>query len=109
MVYHHPSLTGLMLWLRYGVLRGKSLRKTVYDHLKSPGTKTYTQNEARRLMEGFEDIRCNKSSAPVTFCLTSPRLFLGSFYKLVWRFYPRPLAEVLAHLGFVPAYQSPKT
>src|SRR6185369_6630904 len=57
MVYHHPSLTGLMLWLRYGVLRGKSLRKTVYDHLESPGTKTYAQEEARRLMEGFENIQ----------------------------------------------------
>src|SRR4030095_3364706 len=64
MVYHHPSLTGLMLWLRYGVLRGKSLRKTVYDHLESPGTKTYTQNEARRLMEGFEDIRVQQEFSP---------------------------------------------
>src|SRR5579863_2420865 len=31
MIYHHPSLTGLMLWLRYGILRGKSLRQSVYD------------------------------------------------------------------------------
>ena len=26
MLYHHPSLTGLMLWLRFGVLQGKSIR-----------------------------------------------------------------------------------
>jgi ubiquinone/menaquinone biosynthesis C-methylase UbiE len=24
MLYHHPSLTGAMLWLRYGILRGQS-------------------------------------------------------------------------------------
>ena len=29
MMYHHPSWTGLMLWLRYGLLRGKSLRQSV--------------------------------------------------------------------------------
>ena len=26
MIYHHPSLTGLMLWFRYGIFRGKTLR-----------------------------------------------------------------------------------
>ncbi len=34
MLYHHPSLTGAMLRLRYGVSRGKSLRRAVYDHLE---------------------------------------------------------------------------
>ena len=34
MVYHHPSVTGAMLWLRYGILRGKSLRQSVS---RSPG------------------------------------------------------------------------
>jgi len=43
MLYHHPSLTGAMLWLRYGILRGLSLRQTVYEHLESPGTKSYTR------------------------------------------------------------------
>ena len=33
MIYHDPSLTGFMLWLRYGFLRGKSLRQAVHDHL----------------------------------------------------------------------------
>ena len=55
MVYHHASLTGLMLWLRYGALRGKSIRQTVYEHLESPGTKTYTKAEIPSLMEGFEN------------------------------------------------------
>ena len=45
MLYHHPSLTGAMLWLRYGALRGKSMRQTVYERLESPGTKTYTKAE----------------------------------------------------------------
>lgn len=94
MVYHHPSLTGLMLWLRYGVLRGKSLRKTVYDHLESPGTKTYTQDEALRLMKGFEDIRLQQEFSPGDLLLNQPSSrFQGSFYRLIWKLYPRPLAR----------------
>jgi hypothetical protein len=40
MRYHHPSLSGavLWLWLRFGIFSGKSLRRVVYDHFESPGT-----------------------------------------------------------------------
>src|SRR5205809_797716 len=53
MLYHHPSLTGMMLWLRYGAWRGKSMRRTVFDHLQSPETKTYTKAEVRALMQVY--------------------------------------------------------
>src|SRR5436189_83951 len=48
--------TGMMLWLRYGGWRGKSMRRTVFDHLESPETKTYTKAEGRALMQGFESV-----------------------------------------------------
>jgi ubiquinone/menaquinone biosynthesis C-methylase UbiE len=56
MVYHRPSLVGLMLWARYALLAGSPLR-TVTDvyahHLESPGTKGYTVEEGHMLARQF--------------------------------------------------------
>lgn len=99
MIYHHPSLTGLMLWLRYGWWRAKSLRRTVYDHLESPGTKSYTEDEARRLMEGFEEIALRQEFSPGDLLLNEPSgRFRGMFYRIVWKLYPRRLVRGLGRL-----------
>ena len=90
MVYHHPSLTGLMLWLRYGMLRRKSIREVVYQRLESPGTKTYNQAEALSLMEGFEEVRMRQVFSPGDLLLHRPSArFQSLLYRLVWKFYPR--------------------
>lgn len=60
MIYHKHALVGYMLWLRYGLLRGKpwrSLSDIYASHLESPGTKAYTMNEARRLCQRFAEVR----------------------------------------------------
>ncbi len=94
MVYHHPSLTGLMLWLRYGLFSGKTLRRSVYDHLESPGTKTYTRDEARALLTGFEDIVMRQAFSPGDLLLNRPsRRFQSRWYRLAWKLYPRALAR----------------
>ena len=96
MVYHHPSLTGLMLWLRFGVLRGKSLRRSVYEQLESPGTKTYTQNEAKELMAAFENVTLRQVFSPGDLLLNRPSArFRSPFYRLAWKVYPRGLARWL--------------
>ncbi len=96
MLYHHPSLTGLMLWLRYGIFRGKSLRQAVYEHLESPGTKTYTQSEARGLMGGFEQVTARQVFSPGDLLLHRPSIrFRSPFYGLAWKLYPRTLARKL--------------
>ncbi|HUM04676.1 MAG TPA: class I SAM-dependent methyltransferase [Terriglobales bacterium] len=90
MIYHHPSLTGLMLWLRYGLWRGKSLRQTVYEKLESPGTKSYTKDEARSLLEGFEQIELRQVFSPGDLLLNEPsQRFQGRFYRIIWALYPR--------------------
>ncbi|MCX5724489.1 MAG: class I SAM-dependent methyltransferase [Nitrospirae bacterium] len=64
MIYHTHSLVGYMLWLRYGLLAGKpwrSLRDIYAQHLESPGTKAYTEAEAREMCTRFT--RCEM--APV--------------------------------------------
>lgn len=94
MIYHHPSITGFMLWLRYGFLRGKSLRQSVYDHLESPGTKSYTQAEARALLQGFEQIEFRHAFSPGDLLLNEPSArFQGLAYRIVWRLYPRFLVR----------------
>lgn len=96
MIYHHPSLTGFMLWLRYGILRGKSLRETVFHHLESPGTKSYTQEEARALLQGFEAMELKQVFSPGDLLLSEPSdRFRSPFYRMIWRLYPRRMARIL--------------
>lgn len=60
MVYSKWSFIGLMLWARYGLLRGSpftSLATICSRHLESPGTKAYTVAEARQLMSAYCDVK----------------------------------------------------
>ena len=94
MIYHHPSITGAMLWLRYGIWRGKSLRRAVFDHLESPGTKSYTQEEARSLLAGFCDIRFEVAFSPGDLLLHQPSArFQSAFNRAIWKLYPRRLVK----------------
>ena len=59
MVYQTWSLVGLMLWLRYGLGRGKpftSMAEIYATHLESPGTKAYTCREAAQLFAGASGV-----------------------------------------------------
>jgi SAM-dependent methyltransferase len=61
MLYHHRLLTGMMLWLRYGIFRGKPRRHAVCERLENPGTKTYTEAEVRAMLSqsgGLHDWAC---------------------------------------------------
>jgi len=94
MLYHHPSLTGLMLWLRYGVLRGKPLRQAVHDHLESPGTKSFTKDEVRSMMSGFESVEISQVFSPGDLLLNRPsHRFQTPSYRLVWTLFPRAIAR----------------
>jgi ubiquinone/menaquinone biosynthesis C-methylase UbiE len=94
MIYHHPSITGAMLWLRYGLLHGKSLRQSVFDHLESPGTKSYTQAEALALLDGFMDVKMRVAFSPGDLLLHQPSLrFRSQFYRLIWKLFPRAMVR----------------
>lgn len=59
MIYHKYSLVGYMLWVRYGLLKGRLFRSLgdIYaNHLESPGTKAYTQEEARKMFVLFSKV-----------------------------------------------------
>ncbi len=97
MLYHHPSLTGILLWLRYGMLRGKSIRKSVYEHLESPGTKTYTRQEALSHMQEFRKVDTRLVFSPGDLLLHQPSArFQSSFYRWAQKIYPRWLLKAVA-------------
>ncbi len=97
MLYHHPSLTGLMLWLRYGIWRGQSVRSCVYDRLESPGTKTFTKNEVLALMKGFDNVRLRQVFSPGDLLLHKPSTrFRGRPYKVLWKLFPRRIIQSTA-------------
>ncbi len=59
MIYQTWSLVGLMLWLRYGLGRGKpftSMAEIYSKYLESPGTKAYTCDEAKELFAGASGV-----------------------------------------------------
>lgn len=94
MIYHHRSITGFMLWLRYGLFRGKSLRQSVFDHLESPGTKSYTLGEAETLFEGFTNVKMQVVFSPGDLLQHQPSArFQSGFYRLVWKLFPRPVVR----------------
>jgi ubiquinone/menaquinone biosynthesis C-methylase UbiE len=90
MLYHHPSITGLMLWLRYGVGRGQSMRRCVYERLESPGTKTFSVAEVRAMLSEFENIDVQQVFSPGDLLLHAPSArFQGRFYRWIWKLFPR--------------------
>ena len=67
MIYHKYSMVGLMLWLRYALLKGRpwrSLRGVYAQHLESPGTKAYSRAEAKRLLLQFSDVKISTPQSP---------------------------------------------
>lgn len=103
MIYHRPSIVGLMLWTRYGLAAGhptRSLSDIYACHLESPGTKGYTAAEARRLLAPF-------SAYKVWSTISFGDLLLGEVGQqhsgrglaVAKQFWPRPLVRRLPQLG----------
>jgi SAM-dependent methyltransferase len=56
MIYHRWSISGYLLWLRYGMLAGMNLEQVYARYLESPGTKAYTVAEAEQMFAKFSDV-----------------------------------------------------
>jgi SAM-dependent methyltransferase len=57
MIYHRPSIVGLLLWARYALATGKprtSFTNIYANHLESPGTRGFTVAEGRALVDNFK-------------------------------------------------------
>lgn len=112
MIYHRPSVVGLMLWARYGLGMGhpaRSLTDIYARHLESPGTKGYTVSEARGLVAPFR--ACGIRSA-----IGFGDLLLGEVGQqhggrglaIAKRLWPRPLIRRLPALGLLLLIEATK-
>ena len=103
MIYHRPSVVGLMLWARYGLAAGRPSR-TLTDvyarHLESPGTKGFTVAEACQLVAPFGtyEIRSAVSFGDLLLGEVGQQ-HAGRGLMLAKRFWPRPLVRRLPGLG----------
>jgi ubiquinone/menaquinone biosynthesis C-methylase UbiE len=101
MVYHRPSWVGWMLWARHALGRGRVLqspRRVIFEHLESPGTKSYTVHEARRMLDraGFEQIGVRPRLCSGDLLMIKPsRRYAGTAYRLLRTLYPRWFVRLL--------------
>lgn len=97
MVYHDPSWVNLMLWVKHGIREGISPKEAAFRHLESPGTKCYSVEGARALLQPFSEVlRIEPRLCPADLLLTRPSSrHLGLLDRAVWRLWPRPLVRAL--------------
>lgn len=87
MVYHRYSLLALQSWIHYGLFRGQPFRSPkalIAEHLESPGTKTYTVAQARRMFGELKGVEVHTIVTRYDLRL-SRRLFLPGWLR---RFVP---------------------
>ncbi|HST20334.1 MAG TPA: class I SAM-dependent methyltransferase [Blastocatellia bacterium] len=101
MIYHDPSWTGLMLYVQHALMRGHlnmKMREVVFQHLESPGTKTYTVDEARQFLSkiGFSGIELSKRLGPGDLLMIKPsKKYDSTFFRMIWKIYPRWLVRLI--------------
>jgi hypothetical protein len=84
MLYHRPSWVAIAAWIRWSLLGGKpfrGLKRTVADHVESPGTMALTVDELRDLLVDFADVQIrvvgtywDRAFVPVLGTLAGSRL-----------------------------------
>ena len=97
MIYHSPSMVGLMLWARYGLLAGTPLRtlRDIYaKHLESPGTQAFSVREAREMFSRFTTVSLRTQLGHGDL-LQGPvgQRHRGPLLSLACAIWPRPLIK----------------
>ena len=101
MVYHVPSWTAWLLWLRHGLWVGRSfasLKEVISCHLESPGTKAYTSAEISSLLRniGFEDIHIEVKLGPSDLLkIELSHKYKTMIYRIAKLIYPSWLIKAL--------------
>jgi SAM-dependent methyltransferase len=105
MLYHYPSVFAYLVWMLYGPLKGKfvSPRKIIFDHVESPGTKSFTEAEMREMLAGCGAGPAIDPPVRIQTYLASPDfLSFGlseKYQNRKWQFiqhiYPRRLVKLL--------------
>ncbi|MBO8244247.1 class I SAM-dependent methyltransferase [Prochlorococcus marinus XMU1411] len=102
MVYSDFSATGIMLWMLYGLAKGKpflSQEEIIFKYLESPGTKCYSKKELLKILKGFglQKLILKKfaSSGDLLLMPRSKKYQKNLLYNLIQFLYPRLLVKKL--------------
>lgn len=105
MLYRVPSWTGFALWSLHCLSRlrpWQSAKWAIGRYLESPGTKAYTDLEARQLFHGFAHVSVRRRLSHGDLLLMRAGTRYRSWpYRLIWRLYPRWMVRLTGdRLGF---------
>ena len=108
MIYHKYSLVGLMLWIRYGLLKlkpFKSLQSIYAEYLESPLTKAYTVREVKELTNLFSDkkfeVQLSHGDLLIGDVGVRHKGIMLSILKVI---YPKTLVKILSNFFPVGLY-----
>ena len=100
MIYAVPSWTGWLLWCRHCLAKGQFFRNSrwaIYNYLESPGTKAYSNNEIRNLLQGigFSNIELQRRLSPSDLLNFTPsKKYNQKAFRLISTIYPRQLIQL---------------
>jgi SAM-dependent methyltransferase len=100
MIYHTWSIVAGLLWVVHGLLKLRpfqSPRAIVFQHLESPGTKTYTRQQARELFAAFSRVHVHTRLGSGDLLLMRPSAKYAGWATTAWRLYPRSLIRLIGH------------
>lgn len=97
MLYRVPSWTGLNLWALHCAARGRpwvTPRQAIYEHLESPGTKAYTDDEVRHLLRSFSSVRIDSALLAGDVLAMRPSAKYDRWpLRAIFSLYPRRVIE----------------
>jgi SAM-dependent methyltransferase len=111
MIYHRWSITGYLLWLRYGMIKGIGLSDVYAHYLESPGTKAYTIEEAKGMFAQFDNFSARpKLSFGDLLQGAVGQRHDGTVLRLAKRLWPRAIIRrLLAHHGLMLLVEAEKS
>ncbi len=95
MIYGVPSWTGWMLWGVHALARMRpfrSQRGVIQDNLESPGTKAYSEAQAKSLFSRFRSVWIERALLSGDLLAQTPsKKYQGPVHRIAWKLYPRPI------------------
>lgn len=99
MMYHKRSFVGLMLWVRYALLRLRPFTSmdTIFDrYMESPGTQAFTVAEAEALFADFSEVEVDTVLSHGDLLTSSAgQRHKGPLIRLARRVWPRAIIRRL--------------
>jgi len=102
LIYHVPSWTGWVLWLRFCLARMRPCRTprwAIFHHCESPGTKAYSVRAALKLFKEFSHAQARCQLTAGDLLLARPQKpYKKWYYPIAWALYPRWLIRFSGNL-----------